>query len=324
MQLEAGEVGHPRQRGGVSRHDFFGRAPGRKAERHDLDPGRPRLGRALLIEELALDAVRVAHQHVRPPAGAAQRAVGDREVVAHEIQLRETGLGKQHLARVRDRDLAASDDETFVFGHAQAPEYPAVGAARTRAGGNRLSDRSSLYMVMGMMSPSEASRPSPGRSPPIPIRVASPSSRPCGSESRSSRSTLVATGIFVLAILHTFAAARFTDLSHSMQHRHDERARAEGRRRRRASPPSCCTSSARSRSSSACGRGAARGDGRLRRLGAGEALLQRHRELHRAPVRGRHHGARVDASDHRLRRSRPAGRGERRAAARPPRGGSRS
>ena len=41
---------------------------------------------------------------------------------------------------------------------------------------------------------------------------------------------LVATGIFLLAIVHTFAAARFTDLSHRIQHRHDERARAEGRR----------------------------------------------------------------------------------------------
>ena len=49
---------------------------------------------------------------------------------------------------------------------------------------------------------------------------------------------LIATGIFLLAIVHTFAAARFTDVSHRIQHRHDERARAEGRRRPRASPPS--------------------------------------------------------------------------------------
>jgi hypothetical protein len=39
----------------------------------------------------------------------------------------------------------------------------------------------------------------------------------------------IATGIFLLAILHTFAAARFTRLAHRLQHRHDERARAEGR-----------------------------------------------------------------------------------------------
>jgi hypothetical protein len=38
----------------------------------------------------------------------------------------------------------------------------------------------------------------------------------------------IATGIFLLAILHTFAAARVATLAHQMQHRHDERARARG------------------------------------------------------------------------------------------------
>ena len=40
----------------------------------------------------------------------------------------------------------------------------------------------------------------------------------------------VVTGIFALAILHTFAASRFATLAHRVQHRHDARARAEGRR----------------------------------------------------------------------------------------------
>lgn len=39
----------------------------------------------------------------------------------------------------------------------------------------------------------------------------------------------IATGIFLLAILHTFAAARFASLAHDVQHRHDARCRAEGR-----------------------------------------------------------------------------------------------
>lgn len=39
----------------------------------------------------------------------------------------------------------------------------------------------------------------------------------------------LATGIFVLAILHTFSAARFAALAHTVQRREDERARAEGR-----------------------------------------------------------------------------------------------
>jgi hypothetical protein len=39
----------------------------------------------------------------------------------------------------------------------------------------------------------------------------------------------IATVIFVLAILHTFAAARFASLAHRVQHRHDEARRADGR-----------------------------------------------------------------------------------------------
>ncbi len=36
-------------------------------------------------------------------------------------------------------------------------------------------------------------------------------------------------GIFVLAIMHTFTAARFSALAHYVQHRHDRRARGQGR-----------------------------------------------------------------------------------------------
>jgi len=39
----------------------------------------------------------------------------------------------------------------------------------------------------------------------------------------------IATGIFVLAVLHTFAVARFTALAHRVQHAHDQRAQAHGR-----------------------------------------------------------------------------------------------
>lgn len=43
---------------------------------------------------------------------------------------------------------------------------------------------------------------------------------------------MVATGIFLLAILHTFAAPRFLTLAHVLQHKADARADAEGRPRR--------------------------------------------------------------------------------------------
>ena len=38
----------------------------------------------------------------------------------------------------------------------------------------------------------------------------------------------LATGVFLIAILHTFAAARFAALAHHVQHRHDARAQAQG------------------------------------------------------------------------------------------------
>ena len=40
---------------------------------------------------------------------------------------------------------------------------------------------------------------------------------------------VVATGIFIVAVLHTFAAKRFLVLAHSVQHRHDQREQAAGR-----------------------------------------------------------------------------------------------
>ena len=115
VQLEAGEIGHPHERRGVARHDLLRAAARRKAQRHDLDPGRPRSGRPLLEEELAVDAVRVPHEDVRPSAGAAQRAVGDGDVVARQIELGVARLGKEDLVRVRNGDLASRDREELWF-----------------------------------------------------------------------------------------------------------------------------------------------------------------------------------------------------------------
>ena len=57
----------------------------------------------------------------------------------------------------------------------------------------------------------------------------------------------VATGIFLLAVLHTFFAARFTFAAHALQARKDAAAIARGLTPRQALPRSCCTFSARSR-----------------------------------------------------------------------------
>ena len=121
----------------------------------------------------------------------------------------------------------------------------------------------------------------------------------CGRGSSSTRSTPSPPRSSCSRCIHTFVAPRFTAASHRVQARHD--AAAWPRRAgptRRACSPKCCTSSARSRWCSACGRCrcwpriiVAHGwDDR-------HALPQRHRQLHRAAVRGRDHGARLDAAD---------------------------
>ena len=86
------------------------RPEGKRSSTTSIQSGRV-VGRALLVEELAVDAVGVAHEHVRPAARAAQRALGHREVVLHDLELGDPRLGEVDLARVRDRDLAARDLE---------------------------------------------------------------------------------------------------------------------------------------------------------------------------------------------------------------------
>ena len=70
---------------------------------------RPVARRALLIEEVGLDAVRVAHEDVRPAARAAQRAGRDAKKVGSDVELGVSRLRKQDLVRVGDDDLVTVD-----------------------------------------------------------------------------------------------------------------------------------------------------------------------------------------------------------------------
>ena len=66
-------------------------------------------GHALLVEEVAFDAVRVAHHVERPLAQVRQRTVGDVEVVRDEVALRQADLREVELVRIRERDVVAAD-----------------------------------------------------------------------------------------------------------------------------------------------------------------------------------------------------------------------
>jgi hypothetical protein len=77
----------------------------------DLDPVGALLGHALLVDLLALDAVREAPELGRAVAQCADDAVPDGDVVVGEVTLRVPRLGKEHLVRVRDLDDPLADLE---------------------------------------------------------------------------------------------------------------------------------------------------------------------------------------------------------------------
>src|SRR5690606_4735600 len=135
MKLEAREIREPDERSRIARHDLFGRSPGREAKLDDVDPVGTLLRGTLLIEECALDAVRIAYEHARASPCGVQRAVGDGQVVAHDVELRMPGRGKQLLARVRHGHLAACRYDQLRLGrsrHRGAPSDDVSPSASSR------------------------------------------------------------------------------------------------------------------------------------------------------------------------------------------------
>ena len=101
MQLDAAQVDDPREPRRVVDDDLFRGAARGKRERHRSQPGGPFRGRALLIERLAFGAVYEALEHDRPVADAGESARRDRQVIAHEVELRELGLLREvRLVRI--------------------------------------------------------------------------------------------------------------------------------------------------------------------------------------------------------------------------------
>ena len=115
MQLDAGEVGEPRQPGRVVDHRKVDLVSGRVVDVHRLEPLRMRIGHALLVEEIGVDAVRVALHLHRSLAHVRQDGRGDVDVVADEISLRDPRSGKQDLVLVGDGDLAIVDEHEMTI-----------------------------------------------------------------------------------------------------------------------------------------------------------------------------------------------------------------
>ena len=111
VEVDAAEVDDPGEGRGIGHDDLFGRIARRVVQCRGLDPVGTLLGSALLEERLLRDALHEPLQHHRPAVDAAQGAVGDGEVVVHDVELGEAGLGEHDLVGVRDANLAAADLE---------------------------------------------------------------------------------------------------------------------------------------------------------------------------------------------------------------------
>ena len=120
VEVDAAEVVDPGQAGRVVDDDLVGGPPRREGQGRRPDELGDVLGCPLLEERLAGRAIDEALERHRPPAGAAQRPIRDRDVVLDEVELGVARLREVDLARVRDRHLAAVEGEGFLLGrHAQ-------------------------------------------------------------------------------------------------------------------------------------------------------------------------------------------------------------
>ena len=124
----------------VIHDDFFCGAAGWEGKSHGPQPRRALLRRTLLVKGRSLSAVYEPLQDDRPISNSLQRAAGNREVVAHHVQLAELCLARKvRLRRVGDPHLAPVEGEDFLFlrhraNLAAALALTSPGVARVRQG----------------------------------------------------------------------------------------------------------------------------------------------------------------------------------------------
>ncbi len=116
MKLEASQICEPGQRRRITRYHLLRSTARWEVQLDHFDPRRPAVGRALLIEVIALDAVGVAHQHVGPTTGTAQRSFANGDVVADEVEFGELRFREQNLVGVRDCNLVPGNCDNLCTG----------------------------------------------------------------------------------------------------------------------------------------------------------------------------------------------------------------
>ena len=105
IEVDATEVDDPGQLGYIPDHDLLGGSARRKAQLDRFDPFRPRGRRPLLKERLAFRAVDKPLQRHRPSVDAANGALGNGHVVAHQVKLGMAGARKEDLVGIGNRHV---------------------------------------------------------------------------------------------------------------------------------------------------------------------------------------------------------------------------
>ena len=114
VQLDAAEVRDPRERRRVVDDREHRRVPARELDEHLVDEVGMLRRHALLVEELALDAVREPLHVERPPAEVGERELRDADVVRDEVALRQPARGEERLVGVRDRNVVTADAHASI------------------------------------------------------------------------------------------------------------------------------------------------------------------------------------------------------------------
>ena len=109
VQLDAAEVGDPGEAGRVVEHREDGRVPARELHEDLVDVVRMVLRHALLVEELACDAVGEPLHVERPTPDVGESERRDVDVVRDEVELRQPALREEHLLRAGHRNVASAD-----------------------------------------------------------------------------------------------------------------------------------------------------------------------------------------------------------------------
>ena len=130
VEVDDREVRRPRDLRDLGDAELVRVPAGRERHAGRLDPLGPLLRHALLVDHLALDAVREAAQLGRPLVERADDPLADGEVVVDEVALRLLPRRKEHLVRIRHLHDPAADLELHERGrHCRRPYRGVLGSS---------------------------------------------------------------------------------------------------------------------------------------------------------------------------------------------------